>query len=117
MQSGAFRMPNGNTLITEAEHARIKEVTESGEIVYQYELPGNKSMIARASKYPPEFFDPAYTLGDVNGDEAIDILDVVLTVNMILGAVDQSSAADINQDGIINVLDVILLINTILGID
>ena len=115
MQSGAFRMPNGNTLITEAEHARIKEVTESGEIVYQYELPGNNSMIARASKYTPEFFDPAYTLGDVNGDEAIDILDVVLTVNMILGAVDQSSAADINQDGIINVLDVILLINTILG--
>ena len=115
MQSGAFRLPNGNTIITEAQHARIKEVTSAGQIVYQYEYPSNNVMIARASKYAPEFFDSAYMLGDVNGDEAIDILDVVQTVNMVLGSATPSPAADMNEDGIVNVLDVIQLINIILG--
>ena len=115
LQSGAFRLPNGNTIITEAQHARIKEVTSAGQIVYQYEYPSNNVMIARASKYAPEFFDSAYMLGDVNGDEAIDILDVVQTVNIVLGSATPSPAADMNQDGIVNVLDVIQLINIILG--
>ena len=115
MQSGAFRLPNGNTIITEAQHARIKEVTSAGQIVYQYEYPSNNVMIARASKYAPEFFDSAYMLGDVNGDDAIDILDVVQTVNMVLGSATPSPAADMNEDGIVNVLDVIQLINVILG--
>jgi len=117
MQGGAFRMPNGNTFISEAEDARIFEVNSSGMILYDYTYPGSQTMIARANKYAPEFFDSPYTLGDVNGDEAIDILDVVLTVNMILGSTDPSPAADMNEDGVINVLDVILLINIILGVD
>ena len=115
MQSGAFRLPNGNTIITEAQHARITEVTSAGQIVYEYEYPGNNVMIARASKYAPEFFDSDYILGDVNGDEAIDILDVVQTVNIVLGSMDSNPAADINEDGIVNILDVIQLINIILG--
>lgn len=116
MQSGAFRLPNGNTFITEAQDAIITEVTSSGEIVYQYEYPSNNAMIARASKYAPEFFDSAYSLGDVNGDDAIDILDVVQTVNIVLGSMDSTPAADMNEDGVVNVLDVITLINIILGI-
>ena len=117
MQGGAFRLPNGNTFITEAEDARIIEVTSSGQIEYDYSWPGNTSLIARAMKYSPEFFDPQYMLGDVNGDTSIDILDVVISVNIILGAVDSNPAADMNSDGIVNVLDIILLINTILGVD
>ena len=117
MQGGAFRLPNGNTLITEAEHARIIEVTESGERVYEDELPGNQSMIPRASKYSPDFFDSSYTLGDLNDDGSIDILDVVTCVNIILGAINPLPAADMNQDDVVNVLDVILLINIILGVD
>ena len=114
MQSGAFRMPNGNTFITEAEDARIIEVTSSGQIVYDYSWPGNTSIIARAMKYAPEFFDSQYVLGDVNGDESIDILDVVISVNIVLGVADSNPAADINSDGIINILDIISLINIIL---
>ena len=110
-------MPNGNTLITEAEDARILEVTLSGQIEYDYSWPGNNVMIARAMKYSPDFFDSQYTLGDLNGDESIDILDVVMSVNIILGVSDPLPAADMNSDGIVNVLDIILLINLILGID
>ena len=117
MQGGAFRLPNGNTFITDADDATIIEVTSDGEQVYEYVYPSNQVMIARAIKYPPEFFDSQYTLGDLNGDESIDILDVVMSVNIILGVLDPLPAADMNGDGIVNVLDIILLINIILGID
>ena len=53
--------------------------------------------------------------GDVNLDEAIDILDIVIMVNMIFGLEEPNYiVADVNDDGIINVLDVIIVINTIL---
>ena len=72
-------------------------------------------MIARAMKYSSDFFDVQFSIGDVNDDDNIDILDVVLTVNIVLGNSPFNVAADMNDDGIINVLDVIQLINVILG--
>ena len=116
MQGGAFRLPNGNTFITDADDATIIEVTSVGNIVYEYEYPSNQAMIARASKYPPDFFDSAYTLGDINDDGVLNVLDVISLVNIILGSADSTPAADMNQDGVITILDIILLINTILGI-
>ena len=66
-----------------------------------------------------ELIDFDYILGDINLDEAIDILDVVLMVNIILGVLDpedtQLLAADLNQDGIVNVLDIVQIINIILS--
>ncbi len=55
-------------------------------------------------------------LGDVNNDESIDVLDIVIVVNMIIGSESPNfSTADFNSDGLINVQDVILLINLVLG--
>tara|TARA_B100000959_G_scaffold273797_1_gene324765 strand:- start:63 stop:917 length:855 start_codon:yes stop_codon:yes gene_type:complete len=53
-------------------------------------------------------------LGDMNGDSIINILDVILLVNIILGSNGGSTMGDINMDGSINILDVILLVNVIL---
>ena len=57
-------------------------------------------------------------LGDLNGDGIINILDVIVEVNIILGAVvptpQQESAGDLNTDGTIDILDIILLVNLIL---
>jgi len=53
--------------------------------------------------------------GDVNADNIINILDVIITVNMILGTSENNNNADLNNDGIINILDVILIVNIILG--
>jgi len=54
-------------------------------------------------------------LGDVNNDLEINVLDVVLIVNMILGAeAGNYVAADLNSDNEINIQDVILLLNLIL---
>ena len=54
------------------------------------------------------------TLGDINSDSLINVLDVVQLVNMILTN-SSNEAADLNQDNTINVQDIILLINLILG--
>ena len=59
-----------------------------------------------------------YTLGDVNGDLNIDILDIVNSIAHILGneILEGSSyyAADMNTDGIVNIQDIILIINLII---
>ncbi|MFQ6094063.1 MAG: dockerin type I domain-containing protein, partial [bacterium] len=58
--------------------------------------------------------------GDVNGDGAIDILDAVTIVNMILGDScatmegDDCWAADWTGDGVLDILDVLYVINYIL---
>ena len=60
-----------------------------------------------------------YSLGDVNTDSVINVLDIVLVVNFVLGTDNpsniQNNLSDINSDGIINVLDIILLVNIIIG--
>ena len=56
--------------------------------------------------------------GDVNGDGAINVLDVVMTVNVILSLIPMTEDilydTDLNMDGQVNVLDIILMINIIL---
>ena len=113
VQSGAFRLQNGNTLITDANSSRFFEVSPGGSIVFDYTQNG-ASMIARAQKYNYDYFQ-TYDLGDANGDGNIDVLDVVSTVNIILGFSEFTPAADLNQDGVVNVLDVISIVNIILG--
>ena len=54
------------------------------------------------------------SLGDLNDDDSIDILDVVLLVNLALDD-NYISNGDINSDDSINVLDIVLLVNIILN--
>ena len=55
-------------------------------------------------------------LGDANEDSQINVLDVVLTVNLILSPNGQDNlCSDINGDNQLNVLDVVSLVNLILG--
>ena len=67
----------------------------------------------------PDLTYTAYADGDVNMDESIDVLDVVMLVNFVLGAVEptstQTQIGDFNDDGILNILDVISLVNQITG--
>ena len=55
----------------------------------------------------------------MNADDVVDILDLVIVVNVILGLAEldliESYAADMNLDGVINIQDIILIINLILS--
>ena len=55
-------------------------------------------------------------VGDVNNDESVDVLDIVVLVNMVLGFEPPNfQVADINSDGFVNVQDIILVVNIILN--
>ena len=54
--------------------------------------------------------------GDANNDGSLNILDIVLMVNMILGD-EYDSLADINEDDIVDILDIVSLVNIILNGD
>ncbi len=57
--------------------------------------------------------------GDMNQDEQINVQDIIICVNIIIGVYTPDSyqewAGDLNGDGLINVLDVIAMINIIIG--
>jgi hypothetical protein len=57
--------------------------------------------------------------GDINGDNVVNILDIVQMVNIILGTMNptpaQEATADLNGDDTVNILDIVLVVNIILG--
>ena len=56
--------------------------------------------------------------GDLNVDGQINIIDVIILVNVILGSETSScaqGAADFNEDGNVNIVDAIVLVNWILS--
>ena len=62
-----------------------------------------------------EFIPELY--GDVNFDGQLNVTDIVLLVNFVLGGLlteEELITADINQDGILNILDVIQVVSEIL---
>ena len=61
---------------------------------------------------------PPLKVGDVNGDDAVDIADVMLIVTIALGDEVQEefkSRADVNGDGDVDVTDVMIVVQMILG--
>ena len=59
-----------------------------------------------------------WSLGDINQDSIYNVLDVILTANLVLSndSIDdcQFYSADLNEDGILNVLDILLVVNLVL---
>ena len=110
--SGAFRLSNGNTFITSFVDDRIFEVDYEGMI--QWEYIGDFLNVHRAIKYADSYFN-SFILGDINQDGDINILDVVLLVNMILGEISIELSADLNSDNLVDILDAVQLINIILN--
>ena len=116
IQGGAFRLPNGNTLITQTHTSKILEVNMDGDEMweYQYESEFGSDWIARAQKYSPDYLIDLI-LGDLNMDGVINILDIVMLASLILSGDYSNPAGDLNQDGIQNILDIISLVSLVLN--
>ena len=64
--------------------------------------------------FPPTYYQ-SYILGDVNNDGLINIQDVIVTVNIVLGSLEYNQSADMNNDNTVDVLDIISIVNIILN--
>ena len=53
--------------------------------------------------------------GDINVDGIVNVIDIILVVNMVLGMEESINNADLNNDGDINILDIIEIIFIILN--
>ena len=53
-------------------------------------------------------------LGDLNGDEQINVVDIVAAVNLILNG-QYDAMGDMNGDDMLNVVDIIMIVNIVLG--
>ena len=83
---------------------------------YNYHRTWQQIELATSYAYYDLFIMSENLLGDINGDEQINVLDVVLVVTIILDdASEYNSQADLNSDGNIDVLDVVQLVNIILN--
>jgi len=61
------------------------------------------------------------SMGDLNQDFQMDVLDIVTIVSIIMGVVDgtdyQYFAGDFNQDGALDILDIVQMVSIIMGSD
>ena len=119
MQGGAFRQPNGNTLITDCDDAYMFEVTNDHEVVWSHDHGGGQMFIARAQKYTLNYLGgdfPEYTVGDVNFDQVLDVMDILMVADMASGfGYSPTPPADYNGDGSVNISDVVLLLQYVLN--
>lgn len=119
MQGGAYRLPNGNTFITDCDSGKMFEVTEDHETVWSHTYGGSQFFIARGQKFPMDYLGggfPDFTLGDVNFDESINIIDVLHVADMASGfGYTSTPPADYNGDGSVTITDVIMLLQTIIN--
>ena len=56
--------------------------------------------------------------GDLNSDDTINILDIIVLANLILGdsiTNEELQNADLNNDNMLNILDIIILANIIIS--
>ena len=119
MQGGAFRQPNGNTLVTDCDDAYMFEVTNDHEVVWSHDYGGGQTFIARAQKYTLNYLAgdfPEYTVGDVNFDQVLDVMDILMVADMASGfGYSPTPPADYNGDGSVNISDVVLLLQYVLN--
>ena len=70
--------------------------------------------------FPPGAIPPLnIDFGDLNLDSIVNVLDVIITVNYIIGYIDlnneQIQNADVNLDGSVDVFDILLIVDMALG--
>ena len=73
--------------------------------------------ICYESTWEPEPEEPEFTLGDVNGDGVVSIVDVTALIDVLLGDGTYIQAGDMDEDGSMTIVDVTALIDVLLSMD
>jgi len=91
---------------------------EAGEL-YLVDYSGGSIMriVGAEETTPAPSVTPSAITGDLSNDGAVDILDIQLCVNVIMGSEDEPGIlgrSDANADGIVNIQDIQTIVNLIL---
>ena len=115
-------IPPGEAMIIEPFIMSISDNAPEINIELELNLTSNEDGYIQYTQTIPLSYlisAPAIIPGDLNDDEILNVLDIVLLVNIIIGENQGTSqeleAADINQDGMINVQDIVLLVNLVIS--
>ncbi len=109
--SGAQRLPNGNTLICEADEGHFFEVTSEKETVWEYTNPfpdGGPYRAFKIRRYAPDYPGLAVWRADVNGDGIVDTADLIIVTDAFGSRPGDSKwnpATDLVEDARIDILD------------
>ena len=115
-QSGAYRLLNGNTIITSTQEKNIFEIDSLGNKVWEYDLelsdiqPG---YTARAKKYGINYLDNI--MGDIYIDNQIDIYDFLMALEIFI-LDEYLQKIDFNNDSQIDQTDIDYMIGRILNL-
>jgi hypothetical protein len=94
-------------------------VSGSGNGTVNYSVTANSTASSRAGSMTiaGQSFVVTQTRAsnDINGDGAVNVLDLQILVNVILGVATNPGTCDLNSDGSVNAIDLQRLINAILG--
>ncbi|MBN2239050.1 MAG: Ig-like domain-containing protein [Dehalococcoidales bacterium] len=97
--------------------ALIEELTANTTYYYRAKAVGNTVDYGGEMSFTTLAGQQQPLRGDVNGDGAVNILDMTRVARIILGYEGPVPAADVNGDTLINVLDMTAIIRIILEID
>ena len=113
-------VPVMNNALLDADALEVYQTAMPDHIILPFtgSWQSTDALHCRVKGIPDLTYTP-FNEGDVNMDGGLDILDIVMLVNFVLGSDNpnstQSQLSDINNDQIINILDIILLVNLIIG--
>ncbi len=111
---------NELTITVNIEHFPFRQelLTSNGVITVWDEFDWGWDIYAQQFNLNGVLGQP-FISGDLNSDGIIDILDILITVQIILGEIDpnviQIGAGDLNGDFLMDILDIILILNIILN--
>ncbi len=94
-------------LYSEVETVKLDQYIDGGWSEYDYNISDHRPVFMKLVQN--------VILGDVSGDGSLNILDVVMIVQIVLGNDDMVLSADFNDDGYVNILDVVQLIQIIIS--
>mgnify|MGYP002889894717 FL=1 len=96
-----------------SDHKEIAILGYNNEIIGNLTL--NNGLNNSSKNYILDILEEHYNqvmLGDINGDNILNILDIVILVDLILTNI-YNEIGDINSDGSLNIQDILLLLNSI----
>ena len=111
----AFDYPIRAQFSPYSDHKELAILGYDGELIGNIQLNGGLG--ATAKNYILGILEEHYVtsiLGDINGDNILNVSDLVILADFILADIYDENG-DMNFDGGLNIQDIILLLNTILN--